>query len=177
MRPANLLCRLRRATAIYTGLRQIPSDIDEVSKPKIANHTNARNDKCWRARRETKCAFKNANNSEVNRVHKTSASCQIQTKFRLAGSRGLKTLNFIHCKRKQQRSSETIGTIALFRRMMNAPCRSRFWSPRSPRRRRPCRRCRLVVAWTTNYRSLDNKIRPGHWSGPNLRAIDSKQTA
>jgi hypothetical protein len=40
LRLASLLWRLRRATAIDTGLLQILSDIDEGSDPKIPEHAN-----------------------------------------------------------------------------------------------------------------------------------------
>ena len=40
LRLASLLWRLRRATAIDTGLLQVPSDIDEVSDPEVARHAN-----------------------------------------------------------------------------------------------------------------------------------------
>jgi hypothetical protein len=43
LRLASLLWRLRRATAIDTGLLQIPSDVDEVSGPEIASHGNEMN--------------------------------------------------------------------------------------------------------------------------------------
>jgi hypothetical protein len=40
LRLASLLWRLRRATAIDTGLLKIPSDIDQGSGPKIPQHAN-----------------------------------------------------------------------------------------------------------------------------------------
>ena len=40
LRLASLLWRLRRATAIDTGLLQVPSDIDEGSGPEITGHAN-----------------------------------------------------------------------------------------------------------------------------------------
>ena len=40
LRLASLLWRLRRATAIDTGLLQIPTDIDERSDPDITRHAN-----------------------------------------------------------------------------------------------------------------------------------------
>ena len=42
LRLVSLLWRLRRATAIDTGLLQIPSDIDEVLDPEIARHANGK---------------------------------------------------------------------------------------------------------------------------------------
>ena len=43
LRLASLLWRLRRATAIDTGLLQIASDIDETSDPEFARHANETN--------------------------------------------------------------------------------------------------------------------------------------
>jgi hypothetical protein len=40
LRLASLLWRLRRATAIDTGLLRNPSDIDESSDPEITRHAN-----------------------------------------------------------------------------------------------------------------------------------------
>ena len=43
LRLASLLWRLRRATAIDTGLLQIPGNVDEASDPEIARHANETN--------------------------------------------------------------------------------------------------------------------------------------